>query len=99
MIVLFVFYVNSISVAANVAEITSYRSYFVEKDLGVGTWKKIILENSWKLPGILLSSVSEHRVGMTCSQELLLHSSAVTLQKPEISIGSGYFVHKEFSLF
>ena len=49
MIVLFLFYVDLISVAATVAEITWYRFVFGEGEFGTGSWKNkfFIFENSW----------------------------------------------------
>ena len=47
----FVVYVDWISVAAAVVEITWYRFIFAERDVGVGLWQ---------IPRILLSSVSQH---------------------------------------
>ena len=62
MVVLFVFYVDSVSVFATVAEITWYRFVFAEREFRFGPSKSKFstLENSWKTPGILLSSLSEH---------------------------------------
>ena len=53
MIVLFVFYVDSISVAATVAEVTWYRFVFLPREnLGLGPGKMLSLP--WKIPGKLL---------------------------------------------
>ena len=53
MILLFIFYVDSISAAATVAKITCCRFVFAKREFGVGSWKNKIftsgelLENSW----------------------------------------------------
>ena len=64
MIVLFVFYVDSISVAATVAEITYIVLVLSREDLGFGPEKIkfFTLETSLEFHGVLLLSVIEHQV-------------------------------------